>query len=142
MKVLLLKDIKKMGNRGDIIEVADGYANSYMIPRGLAKKGTDREEHQAVQAKKAQKEKIQQKEADQLNQFKKFNKKTVSFVVSTGQSGKLFTAISSSDISGKLPGLNPADLKIKKGIKELGQHEVPYQVGPNKGNITVSVQRE
>ena len=141
MQVILLQDIKRFGQKGEIVEVADGYANAYLIPRKLARvagEGDLRHSQARTQAQQAQRE---QQEQDQANQFKKFNKKKVVIKGKVSPSGKLFQAITASDISSQLPGLNPRDLHLKKGLKELGEHEVPYQVGKMKGHLKVVVER-
>ena len=54
MKVVLLKDIKGKGKKGDVINISDGYALNYLIPQGLAKPGTSSNLNEANQAKEAQ----------------------------------------------------------------------------------------
>ena len=54
MKVVLLKDIKGKGKKGDVVDISDGYALNYLIPQGLAKPGTSSNLNEAHQAKKAQ----------------------------------------------------------------------------------------
>ena len=141
MKVILLKDIKRFGNKGSVQEVADGYASSYLIPRGLAKRASVSEANHAQKIKESQAAKINHVQHEQAEVFKKFNHKKIVLQVQTNQSGKLFGAVSAADISSQLPGLDPCNLQIKKGIKELGEHRVPYQVGNMKGYITVVISR-
>lgn len=142
MKVLLLKDIKKIGQKGTVVEVADGYATSYLIPRGLAKKGTANQEKQAVVKQEQHAKKIEQREQEHEDLFKKFNKKKVTFDgVNVNQSGKLFSAITAADISAQLPGLPNSTLQMKHGIKDLGEHQIPFKVANNTGHITVHINR-
>ncbi len=141
MQVILLQDIKRFGNKGSVHEVADGYANSFLIPRGLAKRASASAVVKARKIEEARESKIKEIQQEQCIAFKKFNHKKVELLVQTNQSGKLFAAVNASDISVQLPGLNPGHLRLKKGIKELGEHRVPYQIGNMKGYITVVISR-
>ena len=58
MKVVLLKDLKGKGKKGDIIEISTGYAQNYLIPQGIAKPGTSSNLNEANQAKEAKAKKI------------------------------------------------------------------------------------
>ena len=141
MQVILKQDIKRFGQKGQLVNVSDGYANSYLIPKGLAKVATAGEAQHAQAQTQHKQEKIQQKQSEQEDQFKKFNKKKITVQANVNPAGKLFNAISVSDITAQLPGLQPGCLNMKKGIKELGEHQIPLQIGNLKGHITVQVER-
>lgn len=141
MKVILLQDIKRFGQKGTVHEVADGYANSYLIPRGLARVAGAGDQQHAQAAQRAKQDKIKAKQSEIETQFKKFNKKKIAIQANVNQSGKLFSAVTAADISAQLPGLNPSHLHLKQGIKELGEHQIPYQIGNLKGHITVVISR-
>lgn len=141
MKIILLQDVKKMGQRGSIIEVADGYANSFLIPRGIAKVASSQD---IIHSEKKQASAEQKKnEQEQFNNdlFKKLNKKTVVISGNTNPKGHLFSAVKVTDITSKLPGLKPDHLVFKSNIKEIGQYEIPLHIGKNKGIIIADVQR-
>ena len=106
MKVILLKDIEKLGKKYEVKEVADGYARNFLIRRGLAKPATEKlikwaEEQRKLAIEKAQEQlKKVQKLASQLDG------QEVEFIVKFGKQGELFESIT--------------QMKIAKQLKEMG----------------------
>jgi large subunit ribosomal protein L9 len=142
MKVVLLKDIKRFGQKGEIQEVSDGYASSYLIPQGLARHATAQDEAR-IQAQVAEQTKKQNQKAElDANLFKRIHKTRLTFACGTNGSGKLFEAIRTADICSKLPGLKPEHITLKRPIKEVGEYQLDIQVGSNKGYITILVQAQ
>jgi len=135
MKVILLKDIKGTGNKGDIINASDGHARNYLIQRGLAKEATggnvrELEHHQEAEKKK-------KKEA--LDEAKALAKQIeairVTLKTKAGEGGKLFGSITNKDIAEFLE--NEHHLKIDKKkivlnqpIRNLGTTIVKIKVYP------------
>lgn len=99
MKVILLKDDKKLGKKGDVIEASDGYARNFLLPRKIAELATDNNMH-ILNAKKAieRKEKLAEIEAAQklANDLKD---KAVNIKTKSGENGKLFGAITNKDVA-------------------------------------------
>lgn len=99
MKVILLKDDKKLGKKGDVIEASDGYARNFLLPRKIAELATDNNMH-ILNAKKAieRKEKLAEIEAAQklANDLKD---KVVNIKTKSGENGKLFGAITNKDVA-------------------------------------------
>lgn len=124
MKVILLKDIKGTGKKGQVIEASDGHARNYLFPRGLAKPATDssvRElEHQKASADKRKEKELE--EAKTLG--KQLESISLKFAVKTGEGGKLFGAITSKDIAESLEKQHGIKVDKKKielhPIKSLG----------------------
>jgi len=141
MKVILIKDVKKMGSQGTIIEVSDGYANSFLIPRKMARVAT----HSDITQSSVRSEKNEQKQAnlekEHTDLFKRLNKKQITISANTNANGHLFAAIKPTDITSQLPGLKPEFLVMKDSIKEIGKYEIPLQVGKNKGVIIAEINR-
>ena len=98
MKVILLQDVKKVGKKDQIIDVSDGYATNFLIPRKLAVPYTDRNISQleANQAK-AKKEAAAQK-AKALENKKILEAKTLTFDLAVGEKGKAFGAITAKKV--------------------------------------------
>ena len=90
MQVILLQDVKKLGKKGDVINTSDGYARNYLFPRKLAQEATDSNLH-ILNNKKENERK--QKLASELKD------KEIKITAKTGESGKLFGAITSKDVA-------------------------------------------
>ena len=99
MKVILLQDVKKLGKKGDVINTSDGYARNYLFPRKLAEEATDSNLHILNNKKENErKQKLAELEAAQklANELKD---KEIKITAKTGESGKLFGAITSKDVA-------------------------------------------
>ncbi len=134
MKIILLENVEKLGNKGDIVEVADGYARNYLIPRKLAVAATPsnlRAWEAQQRLLKSKEEKLKAK-AEKL--ARRINKTTVTIPVKVGEEGKLFGAVSSIDI---LNALREKGIEIEKGmimldepIRETGSFKVEIRLHP------------
>jgi len=134
MKVILLKDIKSMGKKNDVVNAADGYARNYLFPRLLAEEATDANMHilnkknDIVRKKKTSEIEDAQKSANDLKD------KVVKIIGKAGENGKLFGAITNKDIAAAL--LEQCNLEIDKKkivtdtIKLLGTYEVEIKIYP------------
>jgi len=129
MKVILLKDVNKLGKSGDKIEVADGYARNYLIARGLALEATSGliAEVDSRKASEKAKETKQKKEAEEIK--KQIQGKLVSIRVNAGESGKLFGSVTSAQVADALKTLHKVDIdkrsiKLPEAIKHAGEYPV------------------
>jgi large subunit ribosomal protein L9 len=134
MKVILLKDIKGTGKKGEVINAADGYARNFLFPRKLAEEASDSNMH--ILNKKAETERKKKtaeiEEAQKLaNELKD---KVVKIIGKAGESGKLFGAITTKDIATALNKQYNLDIDKKRlvadTIKLLGTYEVEVKVYP------------
>ena len=99
MKVILLQDVKKIGKKGDVINTSDGYARNYLFPRKLAEEATEASLH-ILNNKIAneRKQKLAEIEAAQ-KVAADLKGKEIKITTKTGESGKLFGAITSKDVA-------------------------------------------
>ena len=143
MKVLLTADVKGTGKKGDVVEVADGYARNFLLKKGLATVATASNVHQAQQ----QKEAAQFHKAEEVKALKalaaQINGKSVEVKIKTGENGKTFGSITASHIAAALSeqGFDVDKKKIKiDAVKTLGSY--PAEVRLMEGviaKITVQV---
>ncbi|GIO44466.1 MULTISPECIES: 50S ribosomal protein L9 [Paenibacillus] len=147
MKVIFLKDVKGQGKKGEIKEVSEGYAQNFLIPRGLVRPATDGnvktlENQTAAEAKRKEREK---EEAAELG--KKLEEMTVTLKAKAGEGGRLFGAITSKQVA---EALEKAGVKIDKRkiemhdpIRSLGVTQVPVKLHPEvKSTVKVQVTEE
>lgn len=133
MKVILLEDVTALGRQGSVVDVNDGYARNYLIPRGMA------EEAKASALRKLESKKIQwQKiEAKDLAEAKKIadqlSGKVLQMTADAGESGKLYGSITAHHIAEKLAtewhvDLDKRKVQIEEPIRSLGFHRVPLKL--------------
>ncbi|WP_350343647.1 50S ribosomal protein L9 [Proteinivorax tanatarense] len=134
MKVILLKDEKKLGKKGEIKEVSEGYARNFLIPRGLAKEANqsnlkELKETQKVKEKKAEKE---LKKAQQT--AKKIENLKIEVAVKAGEGGRLFGSVTTKDIGNELSKkgikIDKRKVELNEPIKSLGTYNVDIKLHP------------
>ncbi len=129
MKVILLQDVKKVGSKGDILEVAEGYARNYLFPRKLAVEATQGHLRDLEQKKAAEMKKKAQTLEKARELAAKLEMLTVKIPVKVGEGGKLFGSITSKDIAERLKNQHHIEIDKKKidlenPIKSLGVYPV------------------
>ena len=131
MKVILLKDIKGLGKKDATVEVKDGYASNYLIPRGLAVKLTEgsKEVLNKQQADRAAKDAEDKKAAEEV--AKKLEGVVVEFTANTGADGKMFGTISPKQIEEKLK----SDFSITIDKRKFIDHTPVDRIGYTKLRI-------
>lgn len=146
MKVILLEDVRKLGTKGQVIEVSDGYARNYLFPKGLAVEASDGRLKE-LQNKTLQAEKKKEKEDEKAVKLKeKIDKQTVTVKAKCGEGGKLFGAVTSKEIADALKTAFKVDLdkkkiEIKEPIRHLGEYEVKIKIHPSvQADIVVIVE--
>lgn len=136
MKVVLLKDVKGSGKAGDIIEAKDGFAQNFLIKRGLAKPA----DAQAINENKQQKQAQAFHRAEELKANKELREKIdgveVTVKVKTGAGGKFFGSVTNKEISDRLLELG-YDIDKKKiilssNIKTTGRYPVTIKISPEE----------
>lgn len=131
MKVILIKDVKKQGKSGDILEVKDGYGN-FLISNNFAvlatKNGVDRLNRENKQKEINEQNNI--KDCEELK--KKIEKLTITFKVKTGAQDKVFGSISPKQIVEKLKdngyNIDKKQIKINNTISSIGYHNVEIEL--------------
>jgi len=133
LKVILTNYHEKLGDVGDTVEVKSGYANNYLIPNGLAVPATKGNINQMKLVKRAavKLEARNIKEAEEL--AKKLEGLQVTFIVKTGEEGKLYGSITNKDIAEKISEERKIEIDRKKidmqeHIKELGEYEIELKL--------------
>ena len=133
MKVVLLKDIKGKGKKGDVVNIADGYALNYLIPQGLAKAGNSSNLNEANQAKQAQAYHEEQNRLQAVALKEIIDKTNLTIKVKCGANGKVFGSVTNKEISEELAkiNINVDKKKIETDtLKNVGKYEIKVKLHP------------
>jgi len=132
MEVILKEDVVKLGSRGDVVKVADGYGRNYLLPRKLAIEASATskaviEQMKAAAVRRSAKEKTQ---AEEL--AKQFDGLSVSFQRRSGEHDQLFGSVTSGDIAEALAkksfDLDRRKIQLHEPLKTLGEFTVPIRL--------------
>lgn len=144
MKVIFLQDVKGKGKKGEVKNVAEGYARNFLIPRGLAVIADESNMKQLKQQQKMEsKRKEQEKEqAEQL--AAKLEKITVNIPAKAGEGGRLFGSVTSKQVAEELQKqhrikIDRRKLELPEPIRNLGVTQIPLKLHPEV-TATVKVQ--
>jgi large subunit ribosomal protein L9 len=144
MKVILLKDVLKVGNKDSVLEFADGYAQNVLIAKGLAIRATPHELSKLEDKKK----KLQTKKEEENNLFEKMitflSGKEITLKVKSNEKGHLFSSVKKSEILKKLEeydvvGIDENSIVFPKPIKEIGLHSFVIKKGDRVGTININL---
>jgi len=145
MKVILLKDVKAQGKKGDLINVSDGYARNFLFPKGLATEATADALNDIKNKEAAKQHKIdtEKKEAKELAE--KLEGKSVVIEIASGSDSKLYGSVTSKEIAEKLEAdhgivLDKRKIVLDKPIKTYGDYKLDVKLYPEvtaKLSVTV-----
>lgn len=146
MKVVLRADVKKLGSKGDIVNVAEGYARNYLIPNGLAIPGSKGvlKNVSFVRDSRAKKDARQEQNAQEL--AARLQDMTVTVKAKAGEGGKLYGAVTSRDVAAELERtlalkINRRKIELAEPIKKPGRYPVLIRLYPGvQAEITVNVE--
>jgi large subunit ribosomal protein L9 len=129
MKVILQKPVDKLGAPGDIVEVADGYARNYLMPRGLAVKATKGGVHHIDSLQRAHRVRVNQAKAEAEQVASRLIGTPIKVRAHAGDEGKLFGSVTASDIAEAIDAqagvrIDRHDVHLDEPIRSIGAHEV------------------
>ena len=147
MEVILREDIERLGNRGQVVKVADGYARNFLLPKRMAVAATDANRKIVEQERQAhlRREARQKSEAEDLSKL--LNGVTVTIAQKAGENDQLFGSVTSKDVADALEAqkftIDRRKIHLDEPIKQLGEHKVPLRLHREVTvDITVNVVRE
>lgn len=134
MKVILLQDVKGKGKKGQLLEVSDGYARNFMLPRKLAIEATPDAINTMRMNDKATQERIAREKAEALETSKKLRELTVVVTAKGGGNGRLFGSVTNQEIADALKAktginLDKRKIVISDPIKNVGTYTVTCKLG-------------
>lgn len=133
MQVILTQDVKGQGKKGQLVNVSDGYARNFLLPKGLATEATNSNLNVLKGKKESLEFKIKTETEDANKIVEKMKEITVEIKAKAGDNGKLFGSVTSKDVADALTAQHHIKLDKKKfvmpdGIKVLGVTEVSVKV--------------
>jgi len=135
MQVILQQDVKKMGKKGDVIEVKEGYGRNYLIPQGLAIEATNENLNIVKSQNKRKIEKADREKQAALEMAAKLKGIALELKGKAGENGKLFGAITAKDIAEALEKehklkIDKKKIVLEENIKALGEYTLKVKLYP------------
>ena len=133
MKVVLRDDVEKLGMKGDLVDVADGYARNYLVPRGLAIRAEAGVVRQAEAMRRNRSAREQRDREAAQAVADRLGGRTLSIPARAGEGGKLFGSITAADIVAAVQEqlgveIDRRRLTLDEPLKELGTTELPVRL--------------
>ena len=133
MKVILMQDVKGKGKKGQLLEISDGYARNFLLPRKLAIEATPDAINTMRMNDKATQERIAREKAEALDTAKVLREMTVTVTAKGGGAGRLFGSVTNQEISDALSKqgikLDKRKIVISDPIKSVGTYTVTCKLG-------------
>ncbi len=145
MKVILLKDVLKVGNKDSVLEFADGYAQNVLIAKGLAIRATPHELSKLEEKLK----KLQSIKEEENKVFdilvSSLNNKILTLKAKSNEKGHLFSAVKKAEIATLIKEHTGTDIaedaiEFGKPIKEIGSHSITIKKGERSGTFMINVE--
>lgn len=135
MKVILLEDVKSLGKKGEIVNVNDGYARNFILPKKLGLEATGKNLND-LKLQKANETKVAQQLLDEAKELgKKIEAGKIEVKIKVGEGGRTFGSVSTKEIAIAVKeqmgyDIDKKKIQLKDAIKALGTHNVPIKLHP------------
>lgn len=135
MRVVLREDVDHLGHKGDLLEVADGYARNFLVPRGLAMKATKGIVAQADAMRRSRAARDARDQSSAAELAARLDAATIRLRVRAGEGGKLFGSVTSTDVAEAVQAQTGIDvdrrvIDLPDPIKELGTATLSVRLHP------------
>jgi len=146
VRVILKREVAGLGRPGDVKDVADGYAQNFLLPRGLAIEATAGEMKVLSRARDAKRAKQDRAHAEAEELAKRLSETTLVFKLKAGEQGKTFGSVTSKDIAEALQREQKVDVDktkvhLPEPLKALGVHQVEIRLLTDvRANVTVAIE--
>lgn len=145
MKIILLQDEKKMGKKGDVIDVSDGYARNYVLPKKIGIEATAKNMND-LKLKKANEDKRAQEQMEAAKALAaQLEDKAIVVKIKGGEGGRTFGSVSSKEIAAACQEqynieIDKKKIQLTESLKNFGSYEVPIKLHPQvTGKLMVKV---
>ena len=133
MKVVLRADVPNVGNKGDVIDVSDGYGRNFLVPRGLALKASEGAMAQAAAMRRARDQRDARERGSAEELAGRLTPQVITVRAKAGAEGRLFGSVTTADLVAAVEAqtgvaLDRRKVHLDEPIKTLGAHEVPVRL--------------
>ena len=145
MKIILKEELDNLGEKNEVVEVADGYARNYLLPEGMAVPASEGNLRQLEEKKEAEERRERKRREEARKLAEKIDGQMLTIKAETGDSKRLFGSITSGDIVSTLRETTGEEIAASKvvleeNLKELGVHTVPIRLFKDvEVNVNVNV---
>lgn len=136
MKVILMSDVNGSGKKGSVVNVSDGYAKNFLIPKKIAVEATQQALTELNSKKQAEEHREDMEKQNAIQIANTLKNKTVTITLESGKNGKLFGSVTSQNVSDKILqiyGVSVDKKKIqlpKEGVKSYGTYNIKVKLYP------------
>ena len=147
MEVILREDVEKLGNRGDVVKVAAGYARNFLLPKNLAVAASGSNKKIVEQERQAHLRKEAKAKSESEDLAKLLNGVSLTIIQKAGENDQLFGSVTSKDVADALAAKNftidRRKVQLEDPIKSLGEFKVPVRLHKEvTAEVTVVVVKE
>ena len=148
MKIILQREVDKLGVPGDLVDVADGYARNYLLPRKIAIPASRGAVRHAESLRRAHESRVDKARVEAQEVAARLSSSPLRVKARAGEDGRLFGSITTSDLAEQIEGqaglaVDRRDVHLEEPIRSLGVHEVTVHLHPEvNATVTVEVEAE
>ena len=145
MKVVLAQDVDKLGRKGDVVAVAEGYARNYLVPKGFARRATKGTLREAEHMRRAREEAERRRKEEAASRVGVLASQPIYISARSGEGGRLFGSVTKADIARAIHEqleevVDRHDVRLDEPIRNLGTHQVEVHLHEEvNGLVTVEV---
>ncbi|MBE3584164.1 MAG: 50S ribosomal protein L9 [Limnochordaceae bacterium] len=136
MEVILTQDVKGLGEKGQLVKVADGYGRNFLLPRGMAVLATVGNRKQMEDLRMVQSRRLRRQEREAEALAEKLAGVAVTLTAKAGEGGKLFGSVTGGDIVDALAKqgivVDKRKVELEEPIKSVGEYTVPVRLLPGR----------
>ncbi|HKV81684.1 MAG TPA: 50S ribosomal protein L9 [Candidatus Sulfotelmatobacter sp.] len=147
MEVILKEDVAKLGSRGDVVKVAEGYGRNFLLPRKLAIEANDGNKAVITQMKAASVRRSAKEKSQAEELAKQFEGVSITFTRKSGENDQLFGSVTSSDLGDALTkkgfNIDRRKIQLHEPLKTLGEFTVPVKLHKDvAAHLKVVIEKE
>lgn len=145
MKVILKRNVDKLGQAGDVVDVADGYGNNYLMPRGLAMRATNGAMRDAEAMRQARIKREERSQAEAQETRSRLESSTITIRAKAGEDGTLYGSVSNRDVAAAIAEqlgvrIDRKRMPMERPLKRTGYHTVNVKLHPEvSADVAVEV---